>query len=70
MHNIKIICLALLTTLPALSNAALEIRNIAPPKLGKMHFGKEILFYRPMRLGRPKMTIKNTGNKIITNNWW
>ena len=56
-------------TCHAVTEPALEIRKINPPKLEAKYIKKRILCYRPMRRGSPAMFLEKRDNKVLVHNY-
>jgi D-amino-acid oxidase len=59
----------LVAFLPIVVTANIEVRKIIPPILDDAHLGKKILCHRPLRHGKPNMSIEQKDGKIIAHNY-
>ena len=55
-------------SLPAAS-AALDVRMITPPKLDTAYLGEHILCYRPLRKGKPNLSVETIGDTVVAHNY-
>ncbi len=74
IHGIIRFFLMLSLTTASLSIAAntipqIEIRKVTPPKLQVSNIKQQILCYRPVRKGGPKMTVENRNGKWVVHNY-
>ena len=51
------------------SAVAREVRHLTPPKLDTAHLGEHVLCYRPLRKGKPNLSVETIGDTVIAHNY-
>ena len=46
-----------------------DVRAITPPRLDTAYLGEEVLCFRPMRRGAPRMEIESVGSQLVAHNY-
>ena len=51
------------------ASAALDVRMITPPKLDTAYLGEHILCYRPLRKGKPNLSVETIGDTVVAHDY-
>jgi len=51
------------------ATAAADVRMITPPNLDTAHLGEHILCYRPLRKGKPNLSVETMGDTVVAHNY-
>lgn len=51
------------------ASAASDVRMITPPNLDTAHLGEHVLCYRPLRKGKPNLSVETIGDTVVAHDY-